>query len=138
MLKRAGIHNEIGPNEAEVLWSKLVRLAPLALTTTVADRPIGFVRSDSSWRGVLEAAMAETAAVAGAEGADIDPAAPLAELDMAHPTLSSSMQRDVAARRPPELAIPGAVLRAARRHGLACPTIERLTEEVAQRAAARD
>lgn len=138
MLKRAGIPTEIGPNEAEVLWSKLVRLAPLALTTTVADRPIGFVRSDSSWRGVLEAAMAETAAVAGAEGADIDPAAPLAELDMAHPTLSSSMQRDVAARRPPELAIPGAVLRAARRHGLACPTIERLTEEVAQRAAARD
>ena len=137
MLKRAGIPTEIGLNEAEVLWSKLVRLAPLALTTTVADRPIGFVRSDSRWRGVLEAAMAETAAVASAEGADIDPAGPLAELDMAHPTLSSSMQRDLAAGRPPELAIPGAVLRAARRHGLACPTIERLTEEVAQRAAAR-
>jgi 2-dehydropantoate 2-reductase len=80
--------------------------------------------------------MAETAAVARAEGADIDPAGPLAELDRAHPTLSSSMQRDLAAGRPPELAIPGAVLRAARRHGLACPTIERLTEEVAQRAAA--
>jgi 2-dehydropantoate 2-reductase len=44
MLKRAGIPTEIGANEAGALWSKLVRLAPLALTTTVADRPIGFVR----------------------------------------------------------------------------------------------
>jgi ketopantoate reductase len=59
------------------------------------------------------------------------------ELDAAHPTLSSSMQRDLAAGRPPELAIPGAVLQAASRHGLECPTIEELTEQVAQRAAAR-
>ncbi len=37
------------------------------------------------------------------------------------------MQRDIAAGRAPELdAIPGAVLRAAARHGLECPTIERL------------
>jgi ketopantoate reductase len=47
------------------------------------------------------------------------------------------MQRDLAAGRPPELAIPGAVLAAASRHGLDCPTIEELTEQVAQRAAAR-
>ena len=37
------------------------------------------------------------------------------------------MQRDIAAGREPELdAIPGAVLRAAARHGIACPTIEGL------------
>ena len=47
------------------------------------------------------------------------------------------MQRDLAAARPPELAIPGAVLQAASRHGLDCPTIEELTEQVAQRAATR-
>ena len=54
---------------------------------------------------------------------------------MAHATLGSSMQRDIAAGRAPELdAIPGSVLRAAARHDLACPTIERLVAMIAQRA----
>jgi 2-dehydropantoate 2-reductase len=137
VLERAQIPTELGPSEAQILWSKLVRLAPLALTTSAAERPIGFIRSDAHWRGMLEAAIRETAAVADAEGARIDPAGPLADLDAAHPTLSSSMQRDLAAGRPPELAVPGAVLRAASRHGIECPTIEELTEQIAHRAAAR-
>jgi 2-dehydropantoate 2-reductase len=136
VLERAEIPVEIGQSEAQVLWSKLARLAPLALTTSVAERPIGFIRSDPQWRGLLEAAIAEVAAVANADGAQIDPAAPLAELDAAHPTLSSSMQRDLAAGRPPELAIPRAVLAAARRHGLECPTVQGLTQQIERRAAA--
>jgi 2-dehydropantoate 2-reductase len=45
------------------------------------------------------------------------------------------MQRDIAAGREPELdAIPGAVLRAGRRHGIECPTIARLAVEIAGRA----
>jgi len=45
------------------------------------------------------------------------------------------MQRDIAAGRPPELdAIPGSVLRAAARHGLSCPTIEKLVLIIAERA----
>jgi 2-dehydropantoate 2-reductase len=59
----------------------------------------------------------------------------LAELERAHDTLGSSMQRDIAAGRAPELdAIPGSVLRAGARHGLSCPTIERLVERIAERA----
>jgi 2-dehydropantoate 2-reductase len=57
------------------------------------------------------------------------------ELDDAHPTLMSSMQRDIAAGRATELdAIAGSVLRAAERHGLDAPTIERLYARVAERA----
>lgn len=137
MFEQAEIPTKLGPSEAEIMWSKLVRLAPLALTTSVAQRPIGFIRSDKHWRGMLEAAIQETAAVADADGARIDAAETLAELDTAHPTLSSSMQRDLAAGRTPELAIPRAVLSAASRHKLECPTIEELTGQVAQRAAAR-
>ncbi len=137
MLERAEIPTKLGPSEAQVMWSKLVRLAPLALTTSVAQRPIGFICADTHWRATLEAAIRETAAVANVDGARVDAAETLAELGTAHPTLSSSMQRDLAAGRTPELAIPGAVLQAAGRHGLECPTIEELTEQVAQRAAAR-
>ena len=45
------------------------------------------------------------------------------------------MQRDLAAGRDSELdAIAGAVLRAAARHGIDCPAIERLAGRVAARS----
>lgn len=134
-LERAEVPTRIGPSEAQILWSKLVRLNALACTTSAADRPIGFIRSDPEWRPALEACISEAAAVARAEGAEIDPAARLAELDEAHPELGSSMQRDITAGREPELdAIPGAILRAAKRAGLECPTIARLSAQIAKRA----
>jgi 2-dehydropantoate 2-reductase len=44
------------------------------------------------------------------------------------------MQRDIAAGREPELdAIPGSVLRAAARHDIPCPTIERLVAMIEAR-----
>ena len=43
------------------------------------------------------------------------------------------MQRDIAAGAPELDAIPGSVLRAAARHGLECPTIERLVGMIAAR-----
>jgi 2-dehydropantoate 2-reductase len=135
VLEQAEVPATVGTSEAQILWSKLVRLNALALTTSAADRPLGFIRSDPAWRARLEGCIEEGAAVARAEGAEVDGAARLAELDEAHPELGSSMQRDIAAGRPPELdAIAGAVLRAAERHGIDCPTIARLATEVASRA----
>jgi 2-dehydropantoate 2-reductase len=132
-LERAQVPAELGPSEAQILWSKLTRLCALALTTSAYDVPVGTIRTEH--RDALVGALAEAAAAANADGAKIDPAAPLAELDDAHAELGSSMQRDIAAGREPELdAIAGSVLRAAARHGLECPTIERLAVEVARRA----
>jgi 2-dehydropantoate 2-reductase len=134
-LRGAEIPVEIGPSEAQILWSKLVRLNALACTTSASDQPIGFIRSDPEWRARLIGCIEEAAAVANADGAEIDPAARLAELDDAHAELGSSMQRDIAAGRAPELdAIAGAVLRAGRRHGVPTPTIARLAATIAARA----
>lgn len=134
MLEHAGIPTRLEDSEAQVLWSKLVRLVALACTTSASDRTIGFIRSDPQWRAVLTASIEEAAAVAGAEGAHVDPTATFAELDDAHPGLGSSMQRDISAAREPELdAIAGAVLRAGKRHGVGCPTIARLSLEIAER-----
>jgi 2-dehydropantoate 2-reductase len=135
LLDRAGIPTVVGSSEAQVLWSKLVRLNALAITTSAADAPIGWIREDPEWRATLVACVEETAAVANADGAEIDPAASLAELDAAHPGLGSSMQRDLASGRVPELdAISGAVIRAAARHGLDCPATARLAAAIAERA----
>jgi 2-dehydropantoate 2-reductase len=134
-LEQAGIPARVEESEPQVMWSKLVRLNALACTTSAFDKLIGEIRSTPELRAELLAAIEEGCAVAAAEGARIDPAQALGELTAAHATLGSSMQRDIAAGRPPELdAIPGAVLRAAARHGLRCPTIERLAGMVAARA----
>ncbi len=121
--------------EAQVIWSKLVRLNALACTTSAHDLLLGEIRSTPALLGELLGVIEEGCAVARAEGASIPAEDPLGELTAAHATLGSSMQRDIAARREPELdAIPGAVLRAAARHGIACPTIERLVGMIAARA----
>jgi 2-dehydropantoate 2-reductase len=134
-LGHAGIPVRVEDDERRVMWSKLVRLCPLALTTSASDRPIGFVRSDPRWRSALENAIAETARVADADGAVVEAADTLAELDGAHAELGSSMQRDIAAGRETELdPIAGAVLRAAGRHGVPCPTVSWLATRVAARA----
>lgn len=134
-LQVAGLQTRVGGSERQVLWSKLARLNALSLTTSASDRPIGFVRSDPRWRSALEGAINETVAVANADGADLDPADSLAELDSAHAELGSSMRRDIAAGREPELdALAGAVLRAAARHRLRCPTVTWLARRVAERA----
>ncbi len=134
-LRGAGLDVRLGAPEPDVIWSKLARLCPLALTTTASDRPLGFVRTDPRWRSALTNAVTETVTVAIAEGAQLDPADTIAELDAAHPELGSSMQRDVRAGRAPELdPIAGAVLRAGARHELRCPTVHWLADQVAERS----
>jgi 2-dehydropantoate 2-reductase len=135
-LSNAGVPARVLDSEAQVMWSKLVRLNALACTTSAYDKLLGEIRSTPELRSDLEGAIEEGCAVGRAEGAqDVDPATAMAELERAHGTLGSSMQRDIAAGRLPELdAIPGSVLRAAARHGLSCPTIERLVAMIAARA----
>jgi 2-dehydropantoate 2-reductase len=135
IVERAGIPTRAGDSEADVLWRKLARLCPLACTTSAADAPLGYIRSDPRWRSALEGCAAEVVAVAAAEGAAIDPRAPLDELEQAPAELGSSMQRDIAAGRHPELdALAGAVLRAGARHGIRCPVTAWLAGRVAERA----
>jgi 2-dehydropantoate 2-reductase len=136
-LRKSGLEVRIGEGETQILWSKLMRLTALACTTSAADATIGYIRTDPRWRSALEGAVRETAAVATAEGAALDPADTLAELEQAHADLGSSMRRDIAAGREPELdAIAGAVIRAGERHGISCPTIAGLRDRIAARAAA--
>jgi 2-dehydropantoate 2-reductase len=136
LLSSAGIEVRLQIREADVMWSKLARLCTLALTTSASGATIGFVRSDPRWRSAMESSIAEVVAVARADGAEITAEQTLAELDAAPEGLSSSMSRDIAAGRPPELdAIAGAVIRGGARHDLRCPTVQWLAERVAVAAA---
>lgn len=136
LLRAAEIPTKVSDSEAEVMWGKLVRLNALACTTTAFAEPIGAVRSHPRHRLALEGAVEEGAAVARAEGAGISADETLRELAGIHAESTSSMARDVANGNEPELdAIPGAVLRAAARHGLPAPCVEELVQRIRERLA---
>jgi 2-dehydropantoate 2-reductase len=133
-LSNAGIETKVLESEAVVLWEKLVRLNAIACTTSASNRPLGFIRSDPWWRKQLEGCAREGAAVATADGAKTDSEAVMAQIDALPATLTTSMQRDIAAGELSELdAIAGAVVRAGAKHGIACPTIENLIKMIKSR-----
>jgi 2-dehydropantoate 2-reductase len=135
-LGQAGLEVTVRADEAALLWDKLAFLAPFALLTTHAGAPVGVVRTDR--RADLEAVVGEVAAVAGAAGDAVDPAAILSMFDRIPPDMKSSMQRDAEADRPIELdAIGGAVLRTARRYHLDTPVTARLVADLEAREAGR-
>jgi 2-dehydropantoate 2-reductase len=124
----AGLTCAVGVSEEAVLWRKLATLAPVALTTTALEAPLSAVVAELTWRRRIEACLRELAAVAAAEGVELDVESTMSAYDRAG-DLRSSMQKDRAAGLPLELdAIGGAALRAARRHGLDVPATEELVE----------
>lgn len=126
-LRAAGIETRIRDHERTLLWEKLAFLAPLALATTALDAPLGGVRNDESYRRCQD----EVLAVAHAEGAHIDAEALQALAAAAPDAMQSSMQKDVAAGRPPELdAIAGPILRGGDRHAIPVPATTELVRLV--------
>lgn len=135
ILEASGIEVRAGGSEADVMWGKLARLCPLALATSAHDSRLGPLRDDPARWAELLSAIEEVVAVAVAEGAGLDVSGPTGELQTAQPDLDSSMHRDLAEGRDTELdAIAGAVMRAAARHGLSCPTVSALAAAVCERS----
>lgn len=134
-LQKIGFTCRFVDNEPTLMWSKLVFLAPFALSSTAADRTTGEVISDPSWRALMEGCVREACAVAVAEGAKVDPETTLAGMLAMPGNMRSSMQKDVEKHNPPELdAIAGPILRGARRHGIEVPATKKLVAAVEKRA----
>jgi 2-dehydropantoate 2-reductase len=126
-LEQFGFTCQFNADETTLLWSKLVFLAPLALTTTAAGRAIGDVIGEAEWRRRLEECASEVCAVGVACGAKVDAAQILAAFKTLPPPMRSSMQKDVAAGHVPELdAIAGPILREAETHGIKVPVTQDL------------
>ncbi len=127
ILRRGRVDVRVGQNERRVLWHKLARIAPLAAATSASGRTVGELRDDGVWRSRLDSAIAETCAVAGADGVQLQPAAQWAIIDEMADETTTSAARDVVAGRRSELdAIVGSVLRLAARHQVPCPTLTEL------------
>jgi 2-dehydropantoate 2-reductase len=127
ILRRGRVDVRVGQNERRVLWHKLARIAPLAAATSASGRTVGELRDDGVWRSRLDSAIAETCAVADADGVQLQPAAQWAIIDEMADDTTTSAARDVVAGRRSELdAIVGSVLRLAERYQVPCPTLTEL------------
>lgn len=121
-------------DETTLMWSKLVILGPMALSTTAFDKPVGDVLANKERYRQLEGSVREACAAAVAEGATVDADVVLKLMQKSPPDMRSSMQKDVENERPPELdAIGGTIVRAAKRHGLSAPVTEELMRQVERR-----
>ena len=131
-LRAAGLDVRVRDDEAAMLWEKFAMLAPFALLSTHERANAGAIRTGRREDAV--ALIRETASVARAEGVTIEPEGVLRLLDSVPETMESSMQRDQAAGKPLELdALGGALLRRARRAGIAVPVTERLVRDLEAR-----
>lgn len=121
-------------DEATLMWSKLVLLGPLALSTSAAALPVGEVVGDAHRRQRLEACVREACAVATAEGATVKAEAVAATIKSLPAGMRSSMQKDVDHGNPPELdAIAGPILRGGARHAIPVPATQALAAAVERR-----
>ena len=129
--KKFGFACQFVPDEMKILWTKLSFLAPFALTTTAGALTIGEVNRDPAWRKRLEAVAREVAAVGTASGTPLDATVVLEYFDKTPQGGRSSMQKDVAAGKPPELdGIAGPILRIAKDHGIDVPVTRELVDMI--------
>jgi 2-dehydropantoate 2-reductase len=135
-LKKMGFECRFIDDESTLMWSKIVFLAPFALTTTAADKNVGEIFADPVWRELGLACVREAGAVARAEGAKIDADAVIAAAMKMPGSMRSSMQKDVDRGNAPELdAIAGPILRGGARHGIEVAATKKLVAAVERRVA---
>jgi 2-dehydropantoate 2-reductase len=134
-LGQAGLACRVSDDEMGVLWAKLAVLCPFALVSAASGLDLGGIREDPAWRDRLSGCAEELRAVAAALGVEVDSAGG-ALLERGPATMRTSMQKDVAAGRPPELeAIAGPVIRGGEATGVDVPTTRELADAVRRRAA---
>jgi 2-dehydropantoate 2-reductase len=127
----AGMGCEVQDDEITMLWSKLCYLAPFALATTASEGSLGVVRADPGRWASLEQCVSEACAVGVVEGAMVAPEPILTALEGLPDGFRSSMQKDVAAGRVPELdAIAGPILRGGSEHGIEVSETRSLVDRV--------
>ena len=130
VFKRAGLNTTIAADIQVALWTKFLFIASFSGVGAVADAPAGVIRRDPKWRAQILSAMEEIYELAHARGIKL-PAdsveTVMRAVDGLPEDATSSMQRDIAARKPAELeAQNGAVVRMAREAGIATPTHEKI------------
>jgi 2-dehydropantoate 2-reductase len=125
---RAGILGAVVENFLQARWEKLLGNCGFNLVTTLTRRPLGPLVDDPDTARLMRTLMSEALSVAHAEGARVKPDFIDKSLNHARERLRknrpSTLQDLERGKRLEYEAISGAVIRAARRHGISVPVTE--------------
>lgn len=145
-LQRGGFAVKLVEDGRYALWDKFYFLASIAGVTALARATIREIGAWPPARALYIDALREAIAVAKAEGIDLGSDAierALRNVDHAHPTMRTSLERDLSRGRRLEVdALNGAIVRLAERHGIPVPVhrciyaVLSLADERAKRASA--
>ena len=128
MFQRAGILGQVSADIMSARWDKLVWNGAFNTVTTLTRRRVGEVLGDPESVKLLRTMMQEIVKVARAEGAKISDDRIDAYFAHSHKNLrelKTSTQQDLERGKKLEYeALSGAVVRAARRHGISVPAVE--------------
>ena len=128
VFRHAGLNISIAEDIQVALWTKFLFIASFSGVGAMANAPAGTIRSEPKWRGQILSAMREIYELAHARGVKLPPDSidkVMSAVDGLPDDATSSMQRDIAARKPSELeAQNGAIVRMAREVGVEVPTHE--------------
>ena len=121
--RAAGWEAELSPSILGTLWTKLTFLGPLAALGTVTGLSAGQLCASEPSAALIEAVIAEYAAVGGADGAGAPGGAAAAAMERVRTFIGmTSMQRDrLSGKRLESDALVGAVVRRGAAHGVPTP-----------------
>lgn len=133
-LRLCGVDVLTGSQETPLTWHKLSRLCPLAAVTAASGQTLGFCRKEQPWNTLLEAAVAETVAVANTVGSATDIQHVQAAIQALPAQMESSLARDIAQGERGELdAILGNVIALANEQKLQTPALLDLQKRIEER-----
>jgi 2-dehydropantoate 2-reductase len=134
LFDRAGIACVIPPDMIRSLWFKYMVNVGANQTSAVLRANYGILRTSPEARGLMESAMREVIAIAGAINVDLhekDIEEWYKVLNALNPAGMTSMFQDVAAGRKTEVEMfAGTVIKLGRRYGVATPVNQRLFDEL--------
>ncbi|HKV54644.1 MAG TPA: 2-dehydropantoate 2-reductase [Candidatus Binataceae bacterium] len=130
VFERAGILGELTSDLKTIRWYKLMGNNSTNSVSALSHTTLGQMLEDADGTNLVRTLMLETLAVGRAEGANVTDDRVDAQLDMIRKALNAyaiktSTLQDLEKGKPLEYdAISGAVVRAARRHGIKVPATE--------------
>jgi 2-dehydropantoate 2-reductase len=134
LFDRAGIAHVIPPDMIRSLWFKYMVNVGANQTSAVLKANYGTLRSSSEARDLMDSAMREVIAIAGAINVDLsekDIGEWYKVLDALNPAGKTSMFQDVEAGRKTEVEmLAGTVIELGKRYGIPTPVNQRLFDEL--------
>jgi 2-dehydropantoate 2-reductase len=125
ILEKAGLIVKFIKSINEVIWRKLIRLAPISIITSITQCPLGMIRANAKSQLLMLQIINEFCQISSLHNFDILPEEVLSQINLLPDRLTTSMQRDFHLGKNTELEnIVGIPLAFGKNMGLSLPVLD--------------